>query len=121
IGLGTVLCEQGNLPAAEARLTKAVKICKETGDPYAMAKGMEALAELSMARNAPIRAARIWGAAERLRQEIASPMTLDGQAQYKAAIAAARVALGDDAFEIAWREGRAMTLEDALPYALGAL
>src|SRR5262249_133570 len=105
IGLGKVLCDQGNLSAPTARLTQAITICKETGDPYGTAKAMEAFGELSMATNAPIPAARIWGAAERLRQELASPMGLDGQAQYNAAVAAARVALGDEAFETEWREG----------------
>ena len=36
------------------------------------------------------------------------------------ASAATRTALGDEAFEQAWREGRAMTLEDAVKYALSA-
>ena len=33
---------------------------------------------------------------------------------YENALAATRAALGEDAFERAWREGREMTLEDAV-------
>jgi hypothetical protein len=33
-------------------------------------------------------------------------------------LSAARAALGDDAFDRAWREGRARTLEDAVKYAV---
>ena len=33
-------------------------------------------------------------------------------------VAATREALGDDAFDLEWREGHAMTLEDAVRYAL---
>jgi len=40
------------------------------------------------------------------------------QADYQNAVAAARAELGDDAFTLAWREGRDMTLEDAVKYAL---
>lgn len=43
---------------------------------------------------------------------------LEAQRDYQSAVAAARAALGDDAFSLAWREGREMTLEDAVKYAL---
>ena len=69
-------------------------------------------------KESPSRAARIWAAAERLREEIGVPLRSFDRANYEDALVAARAALGDDAFERAWREGRAMTLEDAVRYAL---
>ena len=36
----------------------------------------------------------------------------------KRVVAATRAALGDDAFDQAWREGSAMDLEEAVRYAL---
>jgi non-specific serine/threonine protein kinase len=64
------------------------------------------------------RAARIWGAAERLREEIRSPLTPDDRPRYVGGVAAARAALEDDAaFECAWHEGRALTLEEAIELA----
>jgi non-specific serine/threonine protein kinase len=62
-------------------------------------------------------AARIWGAAEQLREEIGLPL-LD-RSRYDRRVAAARAALGDDAaFDHAWKEGSALTLEQAIEIAL---
>ncbi len=61
-----------------------------------------------------LRAARIWGAAQRLREEIASPPPAE-DSKFDARVAAARAAMGDDAgFDRAWQEGRTLTLEQAI-------
>ena len=60
----------------------------------------------------------LWGAAEALREEIGSPLEQEEQARYDQDVAAARQALGDDAFAMDWAEGRAMTMEQAIQYAL---
>jgi hypothetical protein len=66
-----------------------------------------------------LRAARIWGAAERLREEIGSPLHSQDQRDHDGSVAAARAALGDDtAFDRAWQEGRTLTLEQAIGLAL---
>ena len=63
------------------------------------------------------RAVRIWGAAERLREEIGSPLL--ERPRHVRRVAAARAALGDDAaFDRAWKEGSALTLEQAIDLAL---
>ena len=41
------------------------------------------------------------------------------RAAYMRAMARARAALGDEAFDQAWREGREMRFEDSMKYALG--
>jgi hypothetical protein len=43
----------------------------------------------------------------------------DHRAEREAAIAVARFALGDQAFAAVWAEGQAMTLEQAVAYAVG--
>ena len=43
------------------------------------------------------------------------------RAEYEVAIAAARVALGEEAFAAAWSEGRAMTRDQAVHFALEEL
>ena len=64
------------------------------------------------------RAACCWGA-ERLREEIGAPLPPRERPSYDNQVTAARAAGNDDAaFESAWREGRAMTLEQAIEYAL---
>ena len=56
-------------------------------------------------------------ARQSLREAVEAPIPIDEQADYQKAIAAARAA-GDDAFDQAWAEGRAMTLDEAVRYAL---
>ena len=65
------------------------------------------------------RAARTFGAAERLREVLGSPRSPTDIPRYERQVAAARAALGDDAeFDRAWQEGRTMDLEEAVRYAL---
>jgi predicted ATPase/transcriptional regulator with XRE-family HTH domain len=62
----------------------------------------------------PERAARLWGAAERLRQSIGCRSAPATRATYEQAIGRARSHLGPDAFAAAWAVGQAMPLRDAL-------
>jgi hypothetical protein len=66
----------------------------------------------------PERAARLWGAAERLRQAIGCRPPPAARATYERAIATARTALGEEAFATAWEAGRALMLEQAIAEAL---
>jgi non-specific serine/threonine protein kinase len=117
--LGLVECAQGNLKAAERHLREALTICQEISDRVDAADAIEGLALVAVAMDAPRQATRIWGAAERLREELGSPMPPYEQAAYVRAMAHARATFGDEAFDQAWREGREMRFEDAMKYALG--
>ena len=65
-------------------------------------------------------AARLWGCAQRLREEIGSPMSTPERTRHDRLVTAARSALHDDAaFDRAWTEGRSWTLDQAVRYALG--
>jgi non-specific serine/threonine protein kinase len=67
----------------------------------------------------PVCDAGLWGAAERLREAIGAPLPPNEQRRRERQVAVARAALGDDAaFDRAWQEGRAMTLEQAIAGAL---
>jgi len=69
-------------------------------------------------RSRPEKAARLWGAAERLRQSLGCRPAPASRATYERAMAAACAALGEEAFAVAWAAGRAMTLEQAVVEAL---
>ena len=56
--------------------------------------------------------------AERIREKIGHPMLMNHRPGYNRAVAAARIASGENAFVRAWSEGRDMSLEDAVEYAL---
>jgi len=60
----------------------------------------------------------LFGAAELLRESLRSRRDIDYQAEFAQHTNSTRVALGNAAFEAAWAEGRAMTLDQAIEYAL---
>ncbi len=68
----------------------------------------------------PVRAVRLWAAAEAIREVAGIYLTplARTRTNYDGHLAAARAQLGDSAFAKAWNEGRAMTLEQVVSYAL---
>jgi non-specific serine/threonine protein kinase len=115
---GRAACKEGMVALAEDSLIESLALAQALQAPVDVAKTLEAFAELALAKRTPARAARIAGATERLRAEVQTPMPPDEQADYRRAVAVARAAMDRAAFETAWNEGREMTLEDAVKYAL---
>jgi hypothetical protein len=64
------------------------------------------------------RAVRLYGAAEALREAIGMPLPLYERTQYERDIEASRKNLDERTFTNARAEGRAMTLEQAVAFAL---
>ena len=115
--VGHVAFEQADYPAARKLFEEGLVIRRELGDRAGIAYSLEALAAVVAALGGSLRAARIWGAAERLRDDIGSPLL--ERPRYDRRVAVARGALGDDAaFDCAWQEGRTLTLEQAIALAL---
>ena len=84
-----------------------------------IAESLEGLGAVAGARADVERAARIWGAVERLREKIGNSLSPAERLAHDGQVAAVR-ALHDDAegFVRAWQEGRAMKVGDAIAYAL---
>src|SRR5207247_1410305 len=59
-------------------------------------------------------AARLWGAAEALREAVNIPLPPVERVDYERSVAAARASLGEKAFAAAWTEGHFMLPEQAL-------
>jgi predicted ATPase/class 3 adenylate cyclase len=117
--LGNVAAAQGDNASARAFFKQSLAIRLELGDRWGIAEVLEGLSYVALALAKPGRAIRIDGAAERLRQEIGSPLPSNERPRYDRHVAAARAALGDDvAFGRAWHEGHALTLEQAIELAL---
>jgi hypothetical protein len=99
-------------------LEEGLTTYRELGSKGGIAQLLEALSELALAEGKPERTARLCGAAEALRDILCLPLGPVDRAEYERNVAAARAALGKEAFVAAWAEGRAMTLEQAVAYAL---
>jgi predicted ATPase/DNA-binding SARP family transcriptional activator/tetratricopeptide (TPR) repeat protein len=118
-GLGSVAHDQGDYHGARALHEECGAIMRELGDRGGIATALEALAPALAALGSPGRAARLFGTAERLREEIGVPRPPNERPEFDKDVGAVRAALGDDtAFDRAWAEGRVMTLEQAVELAL---
>jgi predicted ATPase/DNA-binding winged helix-turn-helix (wHTH) protein/tetratricopeptide (TPR) repeat protein len=121
-GLGDVALQQGDYSAASAFVKDALCIRRELGDKMGIAELLEKQAAVVGAIGNALHAAHIGGAAERLREEIGSPLTPGERLRHDRHMAAARAALGDDAaFNRAWQEGRTLSPEQAIEISLEAL
>ena len=121
--LGMLELSRGNLDRGAAMVEESARITRELGDRLGDAYWVWGLGKVAAMRGKPVRAARLWGAAEALREQLGmslSPFDLD-QSGYEQDLAAVISALSEAAFEAAWAEGRAMSPEQAIEYALGAV
>ena len=112
--LAGVVAVQGDYTAAYAFYEESLTISKEGGYKKSVATSLEGLAGVGAAQGEPAWAARLWGAAEALREAIGVPMTPGARASYESSVAAARTQLGEAAFADRWAEGRTMSLEQVL-------
>ena len=116
--LGQVAVRHGDLAAARAHFEESLEVVRAQEDRYYTAFGLEGLAEVAAAQGHPAWAARLWGAAETLREGMgipALPVHLPVErAVYEQAVASLRMQLGERAFAAAWAEGRSMTPEQAV-------
>ncbi len=83
-----------------------------------LAGSLESFARLAAATGGPGRAARLGGAGESLRERIGAPLPPSRRAEYEQSVTSARGQLEESAFTAAWNEGREMSLDLAVAYAL---
>jgi non-specific serine/threonine protein kinase len=116
--LGDVERRQGMLAYATVHETESLRIVLGLSDNVQIAEVLANFANIAIASGEPRRAACLWAAGERLRNEIGSPVIPRDLPLYEEAKTAARTALGDKAFHQAWGKGSAMPLDDAVQFAL---
>jgi len=118
--LGHVAIEMDDHATARALHEESLAIQRQLGDWQGIASSLEGLATGISARGKPLVAASIWGLSARLREEYRSPLPGVERPTHDRRVNAARAACGGDAaFDRAWREGRSLTLEQAVELALG--
>jgi tetratricopeptide (TPR) repeat protein len=109
---------EGQLDKAEAAYRETILQWKRLGHRAAVAHQLESFATIAHARQDGLRAARLYGAAEALRERIGIAMTPIEQAEYDLEIVRLKAGIDGKVVPEAWKEGRAMTLEQAVAFAL---
>ncbi len=114
IGLVRVLVLQGEGEVARPLCQRSLALVRDIGHKDCIATCLEDLGAVGVVQGQPAWAARLWGAAEALRQHIGAPLPPVYRADYERSVAAARTHLGEKPFAVAWAQGRTMTPEQAL-------
>ncbi len=109
--LGKVAAHRGDLVAARALHEESLAIAIASGDKWLTPFCLEELATVVTAQGEAVWGARLWGAAEALRDMVGSHLPPIFRADYERSVAAARTQLGEKVFTVAWAEGRTMTPE----------
>ena len=119
--LGHLPRQQGRYAEAAAVYAETMRVWQELGHRAAVAYELECLACIARAVGPAERAAQLFGAAEALRERIGSSMTPTERREYDQAVAQLRAQAEPALVEAAWARGRALTLEEAVAYALAKL
>jgi DNA-binding CsgD family transcriptional regulator len=119
-GLGVIALERGEAERAAALYEEDLNVLRRLRDKTVTTYGLRGTACVAALRGQPARAARLWGTVEALQEAIGLPLSPFDRAHpnYGGLLAPARSRLGEAAWEAAWAEGRAMTPEEAIEYAL---
>jgi predicted ATPase/class 3 adenylate cyclase len=117
---GHVLLASEDAPAAYAAFQHCLPLLRRAAARPRLARALEGIAGVRLIMGQPTHAVRLWAAAEALRERLGAPVWPVDRVDYERRVSAARAALAPDAFDAAWAAGRAMTVEQAIAYALDA-
>lgn len=120
VNLAWVSLRRGGYGEANALFEESLKLSNEYGNKTAMVDCLAGFAGLLGMTGKPEHAARLFGAVEALLESIGMARRMDpsDQKEVDYYVAAIRAQLDEASIAKAWAEGRTMTLEQAISYAL---
>ncbi|HLI47220.1 MAG TPA: tetratricopeptide repeat protein [Chthonomonas sp.] len=115
--LGIYARKQGDLVKARAFAQESLLLRRQIGDKHGFGWSLLAFAELEAASGRYERAARLFAAAKKTFSH-GSPLTPSEKRDYEAHLRQTEEALGEALFTRYYRDGEALSLEEAIAYAL---
>ncbi len=106
--------DQGELAHARKVLDEGLSLAHESGYRWGTIALLEAAAALAAAEEQPIRALRLAGAANALREPIGVPLSSDWTCDLERQLAPARARLGESGSTAAWSSGRSLSIDRAV-------
>ena len=116
--LGWAALMRGDLQQAESLHQESLELSRQLGDTLVAAEALDGLACSASARGQAERVARLFGAAEALRETVGYQQEPRELALREPYLAAARPRLSETAWNAAWGKGRRLSFEEAIAYAL---
>ena len=117
-GVGWIAVTSGDFGVARESLAEALRLNRACGQRLGMARGLEAFAALAAARQQPEQAARLAGASCQLRESLGHGAGIGPRIEE--VLEYARGRLGPAGAAALFAEGREMTVEAAVNFALGS-
>lgn len=110
-----------SVTSTEAKKTyfETIKAYQNYGNRPAVAHQLECFAMIAVVEEEPQRAAKLFGAADAIREATGHKPTDEEQAEEAQFITRLHAMLSDTEFNILWAEGKSMTMEQAIQLALG--
>jgi non-specific serine/threonine protein kinase len=118
--LALVAFRMGAYAVARRHYTEGIAISLEFEDTFTTANCLEGFALLFLAEGDPALTVRLMAAAKGLRAVVGSEPTPDWGVEVEEGLRAARVKLARTAADAAWKQGAALSMEEAVRLATGA-
>ena len=108
---------EGDSERAEQDAREALACCADIKAYLGVADILEILAGLTGDTGSHSEAARLFGAADGIRQRTGEVRFQIYQAEYEASVQSLRNAMDNNDFDVAWADGAALSTEEAIAYA----
>lgn len=118
--LAHMLRRHGDLDEALGLYAQVLPKWKGLGHRSAVAHELECIAFILVQKDNPERAVMLLGAAEPLRAEISSSMTVPERVEYEQVISTLHTQLDENEYNRLWAAGHSMNMDQAIQYALEA-
>ena len=114
---GGIAIKQGDLANGVKALRESLILARQLDSKYEIARTLWRFVEAAHSANQLVSAVRLYWAARNFGSSI-GVLWWEQEAEFESNLAMCRAALGESAFATAVEEGRAMTMEQAISYAL---
>ncbi len=108
----------GNLDAAEHMYGRLIVSYKELGMEPAVANLLECFAMIAVQKGRPRRAARLFGAAEALREQVGADMTMLERMEYGMSVGQLKGMMDAGELDSVWKKGRNLDIDKGIALAL---
>jgi predicted ATPase len=116
--LANIVFNNGDAKRAAALYAESLTIEKQLLNRRDIAECLERLTNLCISRNRHKEAATLLGAARALREGVRSLLAPNETKKHNRSLEVLCAALGDEAFQTSWAQGRSMTVDETIAYAL---
>ncbi len=114
IVLGCFALQEGNVAMTGELFEEGLALLREVNDSWSLATCLQSIGVAVAAQGRPAEAVQLWGTAEGLCAAQGTSLPPTERAFVARAATTVRAELGEEAFTLAWTQGRAMTPEQAL-------